>query len=199
MNRFFFLLIIIALPLTAKNFGVVGDVVPIREKNLIDLIKERAEVFSNNEKNQIQKQIKKRYEKKLKNPQAIDLPETLIYSTHTIDPSITVNADIKDTKGNVIAHKGKRYNPLKDHHLNRDLLFFDGDDVEQIEWAKSNKGSWILIKGHPLDLEESENIPVYFDQGGILCSKFKIRSVPSKISQNGNVLKVESIPKGARS
>lgn len=184
--------------LSAKDFGSIGETVPVKERNIIEFIQEKANILSQDEKDQIQEKIRQRYEKRLQNPSSLNLPETNYYSSHTIDCSITVNEDISDTKGNIIVKMGTKYNPLTNNKLSRNLLFFDGDDLDQVEWAKKAQGTWVLVKGKPLDLEESESVPVYFDQGGRLCKKFRIRSVPAKVSQKGSLLNVEFIPKGER-
>ncbi len=200
MKILIFVLLLGVTPfLSAKDFGSVGETVPVKERNIIEVIQERANLITSKEKDKLQDKIKQRYEKRLRNPPSLNLPETAYYSSHTIDCSITVNEDIKDEKGNVIVKKGTKYNPLTTNKLSRDLLFFNGDDIEQVEWAKSIKGTWVLVKGKPLDLEETEIVPVYFDQGGRLCKKFRIRSVPAKVSQKGSLLNVELIPKGERS
>ncbi len=182
----------------AKDFGIVGHVIPIKENNIIDVIRERAEAVTDCEKDALQKKIRSHYEKKLRNPKPVDIAETRVYTIHYFDPTIIVNEDIKDHEGKTIIEKGTKHNPLIMSRLNNDLLLFNGDDAEQVEWAKSHSGVWILVRGKPLELEESEKRPVFFDQQGILCKKFKVKSVPAKISQHDLLLKVESMPKGAR-
>lgn len=182
----------------SKDFGVIGNVIPIKENNIIEVIRNRAEAFSQDNKDLIQNKIRQHYQSKLRNPLSVDVLETKFYSVHYYDPTITVNEAIKDHEGNVIIEKGSRYNPLSSDSLTNDLLFFDGSNLDQIEWAKSFSGTWILVKGRPLELEESERRAVFFDQGGILCKKFGIKSVPSRISQESLLLKIESIPKGER-
>lgn len=183
----------------AKDFGVVGHVIPVKENNLIEVIRERAETITDDQKDLLQQKVRAHYEKKLRNPTPVDIPETRIYSVHYFDPTVTVYQDIKDHQGKVIIEKGTKHNPLKVHSLNNDILLFDGDDKEQVEWAKNIPGIWVLVKGRPLDLEEAENRPVFFDQGGTLCKKFGIKSIPARVSQQDSVLKVESISKGERS
>jgi len=53
---------------------------------------------------------------------------------------------------------------------------------------------WILVKGSPFELEEKKERPVYFDQGGALSEKFGIRSIPCRITQQGEKLLIEEIP-----
>lgn len=192
----FFLLLTFCLE--AKDYGVHGELYPITERNLIEVFKEKIDQLSDSEKQEIHQRIAQKNQDKLIRPHPLCLPITTERSVHLVDPSVTVNEDIKDVKGNVVVSKGTTHNPLSIQPLNQPLLFFDGDDNEQVLWAKSQPGMWILVRGSPLDLEEKENRPVFFDQGGVLCQKFQIKSVPARVSQEDLFLKVEMIPKGDR-
>lgn len=115
----------------------------------------------------------------------------------TYDPTYVVKDDIKDHLGRVIHPKGKRINPLETISLSQSLLFFDGDDPEQVAFAKAKLNSGpirlILVKGAPLALSEDWNVPVYFDQGGFLTKKLGIRHVPAFVSQEGRYMRVEEL------
>lgn len=198
MIRSLLTLFFLPLSLFAKDFGVVGETFPIKERSLLDVIRERVDQISDEEKCNIHQRVIDRYKRKLTRPRSLNLSETEVYSAHLYDPSVTVNADIKDTNDNLIVKKGTKYNPLKNQLLNQNLLFINGDDPDQILWAKRQKGMWILVKGSPIELEEKEKRLVFFDQRGVLSQKFKIESVPARVSQEGLFLKVEMVPKGER-
>lgn len=179
------------------DFGVVGKIRPIAEENFIEVLEARAKQMSLEKKIEIQNSLKRKYEGKLKKPKALNLPETFTYSVRYFDPTIEATEEIVDSEGNIIVKKGEKHSPLETNPLSRDILFFDGDDQEQISWAKKREGVWIIVGGSPLDLEDVEGKAVFFDQNGVICKKFNIQSVPSRISQSGKLLKVEAIPKGA--
>ena len=103
--------------------------------------------------------------------------------------------DILNEKGSVIVKAGTLVNPLKKIHLSSSLLFLDGDNAAQIEWARKLEGSfkWILVRGRPIELEAQERRPIYFDQSGAYSRHFQIKNVPARITQQGNVLLVEEI------
>ena len=111
-----------------------------------------------------------------------------------------MQTDLKDHQGRVFAKKGTKINPLETVNLSHNLIFFDGDDEEQVAWAKekfsesikTNSIRLILIKGAPLKLAEELNIPVYFDQGG-LTQKLGIHHVPAVVAQENLKLKIEEI------
>lgn len=65
------------------------------------------------------------------------------------DPSLTLEKDVKDHQGNLIAAKGSVINPLDKVSWGAPLLLFDGDDPEQVAWAKEQDSlaKWVLVKG----------------------------------------------------
>jgi len=180
--------------LHAKDFGRMGEVYPIQERSIIELLTERISELPEEKGIEISKYMHNRIKESLHTPKEVSgLHKAEKYSVHYIDPTIKTKQDILDHEGKVIVPKGTKYNPLKTNTLKQPLLIFDGSDHAQVTWAKKEKGVWILTKGKPLKLEEEEGIPVFFDQGGALCKKFKIEAVPSKVSAKGNRLKVEAM------
>ena len=79
--------------------------------------------------------------------------------------------------------------------LRSELLFFDGDDPDQLAWAlKASPGAkLILTKGAPLELMKARQRRFYFDQGGKLIAHFGIRALPARVRQNGRVLDVSEV------
>ena len=86
-------------------------------------------------------------------------------------------------------------NPLDTVSWGAPLLFLDGDDLDQIAWAKrqDSQAKWVLVKGKPLDLQKQRKRAIYFDQGGLLVRKFGIKQVPCRITQQAKSLKIEEI------
>ena len=84
--------------------------------------------------------------------------------------------------------------------LSHNLLFFDGDDEDQKNFAKKKLQQGplklILTKGAPLALLEELKIPVYFDQQGVLTKKLGIKHVPTLVSQEELRLRIEEIKCG---
>ena len=111
------------------------------------------------------------------------------------DPTITLAADIRGAKGELIHAAGTQVNPLDSVKLRGDLLFLDGDDPSQIAWAlrQDAHAKLILVKGAPLELMKARQRRFYFDQGGKLTQKFGIRAVPAWVRQNGRMLEVSEI------
>ena len=111
------------------------------------------------------------------------------------DPTITLAADIRGAKGELIHAAGTRVNPLDSVGLRADLLFLDGDDPDQLAWAlkQDANAKLILVKGAPLELMKARQRRFYFDQGGKLTERFGIRSVPARVHQQGRLLQVSEI------
>ncbi len=182
--NFAFLFASLNMP-TIKDHGVHSQTFHIEEENLIDYLEARF-------KNEPPRIIKAH-----STPQAVaGLKKAESYAVHYFDPTIILKDDIQDIEGKIIIPKGTSYNPLEHISLSQSLLFFDGDQKEHIQWAKSQKegSKWILVKGNPFELQAQENYPVFFDQNGMMVKKFSISTIPAKVTQECNRLKVEALP-----
>ena len=111
------------------------------------------------------------------------------------DPTITLAADIRGARGELIHAAGTRVNPLDSVQLRGDLLFLDGDDPDQLAWAltQDTNAKLILVKGAPLELMKARQRRFYFDQGGKLTARFGIRSVPARVRQDDRLLEISEI------
>lgn len=184
------------------DLGVYGEVFPIQEKSLLDVIK--AKLLALQESGVLethQKAIADKTKKKVMHPDpVVGVHKTTKPRSFTYDPSITVPYDLKDHQGTVFHHKGTKVNPL-DTHTFTPFLFVDGDDPEQVAWAvkehqlaiNNHKPKVILVKGAPFDLSKEIGLPVYFDQSGALVKKFGIGQVPARVSQQDKVLLIEEL------
>ena len=91
-----------------------------------------------------------------------------------------------------------RVNPLDTVPLRAPLVFLDGDDQPQIDWALARyakvPAKFILTGGAPLELMKARQRRFYFDQGGKLVAHFSIRAVPAVVEQHGRQLVVTEQP-----
>ena len=171
-----------------QTFNIEEDSMHETFTNLPSLLKERALKTEQTYLDEIIKKIQ------TPNPVA-GLEEAKEYRFFYYDPIYTVEEEVTDLKGNVIASKGQIINPMAGIQNLQDLIFFDGTNPKHIQWAQSQpQAKWILITGSPFEVEETTNHDVYFDQMGALCKKFGIERVPSKISQKNERLLIEEIP-----
>jgi conjugal transfer pilus assembly protein TraW len=181
----------------AKDLGMHGHVYEIQEEDFLEVLKRRMEALDKEKVLASQKKIQNDIANSFKEPRPVeDISKAQSYRSLFYGPTVCAQEDITNEKGEVIIAKGKCINPLTLISTFDDLLFFDATDVSQIAWAKKQAGNmkWILVKGRPLDLEEKEQRPVYFDQFGYLTKKFKINRVPAKVSWVEDKLKIEELP-----
>jgi conjugal transfer pilus assembly protein TraW len=196
-------------PVIAKDCGTHGVIYPIEEEDPIKLIQQKLKVLK--ESGEIERHdhiLQKKIIAAVKRPKPVEgitrATESRIFY---YDPSYIVKEDIADHRGRVFIKKGTKLNPLETVSLSQNLLFFDGDDREQVSWAqdflsaKKSEGKpqkeavkLILVKGAPLSLSEEFKVPVYFDQGGLLIKKLGIQYVPAFVRQEDLRLRIEEVP-----
>lgn len=183
--------------LFAKDFGVQGTTVAIRERSLLEVIEEKLQQASKTEQlASLQKEIQQKVSKKAQNPARVrGVRKTTHPRRYHFDPTLTVDHDIKDHQGTLIHPRGTRINPLDTLSWGQPLVFLDGDDETQITWVLKHypKAKLVLIGGKPLELSKQYQTRFYFDQGGVLIKKFKIQQVPARVSQNGKRLLIEEL------
>lgn len=177
-----------------KDVGVQGTTYPVIEESLLEHIKGQLASMPEATLRMKQLEVQERVKQSVVNPTPVlGVHKATTYRRTTFDPSITLDIDILDHHGTLIAAKGSRYNPLTTMQLKASLLIFDGRDPEQIKWAvgQGDHTKWILTSGRPFDLMKQHDRDVYFDQGGSICRQFKIIAVPAVVRQNGAVLEIE--------
>lgn len=182
----------------ARDFGVRGTISPIEEQDPIVLIQSKLKrMEGKGDLKRHQKALQEKTRAVVERPHPVEgVSKAQEFRVFYYDPTFVVREDITDHQGRVIHKKGTKINPLETVSLSEDLLFFDGDDPEQKEWAqrtlakslgtqedKTPLVKLILVKGAPLALAEEWKVPVYFDQGGLLVKKLGIRHVPARVSQ----------------
>lgn len=176
--------------LQAVDYGSYGHTFLIEEQDILEYIKERISNPNPDEK------LKLKEIQTISAPKEVGLPQAKAYRCFFYDPTVTAHNEIKDNKGKIIVAKGAQYNPLKNFSLLNPLLFFDATKKCNLLWAEDIEGTWILTKGSPIDLEKKVGKPVYFDQFGSITQKLGIKAIPAKVSQEGNLLKIEEFVMG---
>ncbi|KDO03243.1 MULTISPECIES: type-F conjugative transfer system protein TraW [spotted fever group] len=178
-----------------KDYGVRGHLFPIIEESLLEVIMSRLKIAEQNGVlATMQEEFNNRVKQKISRPTPVaGLSKVRKNRSWHYDPSFVQKTDIKDQKGNVVIHVGTSVNPLDKISWGESLIFIDGDDQQQINWAKSKIGKLILINGSPIELIKKLNKPVFFDQGGVLTTRFKIKAVPATIQQEGKLLKISEV------
>lgn len=185
-------------PCFSKDLGFHGTTFEIAEPCLLRTLQTRLKAYQETGKlDVLQDAFKERVQKSLQRPRPVEgLSKAEEARSRFFDPSITLSEDIKDLHGNILGRKGQVINPLGFSAFGADLLFLDGDDEEQVAWARRQapESKWILTKGAPFEMQDAEERPVFFDQGGILTRRFGIQALPTRIRQEGKRLVIEEVP-----
>ena len=194
----------VAPPAAAKDYGQVGTVFPVIEPDLLRVIEAKLRSMqATGQIDAMNQRLADRTRAKVNRPDPVagieraSKPRSWLY-----DPSIVIDHDIRDQKGQLVAAKGKRVNPLDYVVIKTPLVFIDGDDNAQVAWAMKrydDKAKLILVRGAPLELMTARQRRFYFDQNGTLTTKFGITAVPAVVEQAGKAMRVTETPVGGKS
>jgi conjugal transfer pilus assembly protein TraW len=189
-----------ASPVVGKDYGQVGTVFPVTESDMLRTIEARLnQLQSTGQIDAMNQKLRERTEAKVRRPTPVagieraTEPRSWLY-----DPSMVIDHDIRDNKGNLIAPKGRRVNPLDFIVVRTPLVFINGDDPAQIAWALKrydDHAKLIMVAGAPLEAMTSYQRRFFFDQDGRLTGKFGIHAVPAVVVQEGHALRVNEIAK----
>lgn len=183
----------------ARNHGVMGQTWPIAEPDLLTTIDAKLKTLEGNGSiERMQRELVAKTEHRVRNPIPVAGISTAQKDRRWMfDPSIVVENDIRDQKGNVIAARGARVNPLALIDMPTDLVFVDGRDPDQLAWATKNwaseKAKIIFVSGSPFDRMSEYQRRFFFDQHGKLTGHFGITHVPAVVAQKGQLLEVREI------
>lgn len=188
----------------ASDHGVVGQTFPVIETDLLSVIERRLQnLQASGGIDRMNAEFARRAEAKVRRPTPVaGITPATQARVWAFDPTIVIEKDVKDQKGNFVARAGQTVNPLDFVAMHQALVFVDGDDKAQMEWATSQysdlKAKIILVSGSPIEEMTARKRRFYFDQEGRLTGKFGVRHTPAVAEQDGKVIKVSEIKlKGA--
>lgn len=178
-----------------------GTIYEIREPDLLSHIEQRLQQMEESgEMADINRQMQEDTRKYVHAPPRVKgISRTKTARSWLYDPSITVNEDLKDQDGRVFHKAGTTVNPLDRIKISKALLFIDGADEEQVNWALrqdkkfAGKTKIILIGGAIIELMKKHQHRFYFDQKGKLTEKFGIKHVPALMKQEGNRMRIHEV------
>lgn len=146
----------------------------------------------------------------IKHPEPLGVASSYSPKTQLSDLRFVAPQDYKDQNGKVIFPKGAVVEPLKINPLKEGLIFIDGRDQNQVNYAIQEGRKYplkiVLTAGSPFDLRVkykgqdwrgAPNIPFYFDQKKMIINQLNrlyglnINSVPAKITQQGTQLRID--------
>jgi conjugal transfer pilus assembly protein TraW len=183
----------------ARDHGVMGQTWGIAEPDLLSTIDAKLKAMqANGSVARMQAALAAKAEDRVRNP----LPVAGIGAVRetrswTFDPSIVLEKDIRDQKGRLIAPAGQRVNPLSFVSMKTDLVFIDGRDDAQVEWAtkrwSATAAKIIFVAGSPFNRMGEKKRRFFFDQQGKLTGHFGIAHVPAVVAPAGDALRVSEI------
>ena len=206
MNKIAFLLLMLvsllqANIIAAKDLGAVGTVYPIIETDFLKAIQQRLqEKIQHGEwkrwaQNQIQA-IRIAADRPLP---VVGLTPAQETRSWLMDPSWSIKQDGLDTDGPIALPTDLRFNPLAQVIWTKTLLFYNGDDPQQVAWVKQRnqqlQGQVLLILTQGSIAEQTQQLKqrIYFDQGGQLVQRFGITQMPASVEQEGKQLRVTEV------
>lgn len=191
-------------PLTqAADLGTWGDLWPVREQDMLQLITQRLQTLQTTGKwDQTMDEFKQRVIENSQRPVPVEgIKRAEKYEQRWFDPSIRLTEDLKDNEGRVFARKGEVVNPLKTVPFVQTLYFINGDDADQVAWMKRQvpetlMSKIILVRGSVPETSAALDSRIYFDQNGALSQRFGLTTAPARITPapSGERLNIETFP-----
>lgn len=146
----------------------------------------------------------------VKYPAPLGVRTDVSFRTELKDLKFVLPQDYRDEKGKVIAARGTVIEPLKIQPLTSGLIFIDGTDQAQINYAiaagRKERLKIVLTAGSPYELRVKykdhewnggKTIPFYYDQRKMVINQLRqlygvnVTSVPAKLSQRGSQMQIE--------
>lgn len=192
----------LALPSAhALDAGVIGPTYEIAEPHLLQFIEQRLrQKEASGELRRLQEEARNRGVDAVRHPEPVaGLSTTQAKRSFYYDPTYTLDRNVLDGQGRLMFATGTRANPLDIVSLPRRLLFFDARDPRQVVQARRLIAQYdgrvkpILTGGSYLDLMQAWQLPVYYDQLGMLTKRLGIRQVPALVSQEGKRLRIDEL------
>ena len=185
----------------AADLGTIGPVYSIQEPHLLDFIRKRLqEKERSGELKKLEEQARERAVNGVRQPTPVaGIKTTETARTFYYDPTLTLDRNVVDDRGNLLFAAGTRKNPLEIVSLSKHLLFLDGRDKRQVQRAREliafygGRVKPILVAGSYLDLMKAWRTPVYYDQQGVLTRRLGIKQVPAIVSQDGRRLRIDEL------
>lgn len=189
----------------ARDLGVIGPVHPIAEQDMLDWIQARLLALqASGDMARRQAEAQTRALASVREPAAVlGVRAAQVAREYLFDPSVRFDEPVLDEKGRVVVPGGTVANPLSMVSMRSTWLFFNGRDARQVavvgaELAAASRAGRvlkpILIAGSPVELSERWRTQVYFDQGGLMVQRLGIQAVPARVTQHGQLLRVQEFP-----
>ncbi|MCO4319948.1 TrbC family F-type conjugative pilus assembly protein [Aliidiomarina quisquiliarum] len=190
----------------SEHLGEHGPTVDVSERNLLDEIEERYNALDMEQK-------KEQAVAQFWHRQSFqDLPQSTENERWFIDPTVRVNQDITNPRGEVLAKAGTVVNPLRNAPMHNTYITFDATQEDQVAFVEkylsenSFQGRVMLITSkinreegwnHLQSLRDQFEREIYMLQKEMV-TRFDIRALPTVITTDLErfVLRVEQFELG---
>jgi conjugal transfer pilus assembly protein TraW len=183
----------------AKDYGTLGSTWAIAEPDLLAVIRARLQAAQQSGALAAMNQkFVEAAQASVHRPHPVTgISPASVDRRWSFDPSVTIADDIRDARGNLIAAKGQKFNPLRVVGMAHAFAFIDGDNAAEVSWAVKQAAPdklWIvLVNGSPTARMKEMKRRFYFDQQGVLTSRFGIEHTPALLSQEGEALDIREV------
>lgn len=203
-------------PVQAEDLGVKAQTYSLDEdasQQIKDVMRRKQQ---SGEMDKFWKDYRDKVIDSIKNPPSLGIASNYANRTELHDLTFTIPSDYKDQNGNVVVRRGTVIQPLKVMPLTYGLLFIDGTDPRQVDYAirrsQAEPIKIVLTAGSPylmrvkyknLPWHGGTGVPFYFDQRKMIINNLaklygvQITSVPAAIFQQGDKLAVQFGMRGA--
>jgi len=191
------LMLVAASGAFAQDLGQHGGTYKIIEPDMLEMLQKKAQEFVDSGKYEAwKKESVERARKAIMEPDPVPMSSLPEHKSRLFDPTVRqATAIIHPQTGEEIVPAGTEINPLDHVSMDQVLIFIDGRDQRQIDWALNEgakgRSKIVLIAGPWIDLMKKHNQRLYYDLHGTLTGKFNITSMPATIRQEGRKLRVE--------
>lgn len=181
----------------AKHLGKYGSSFQIEEPDFLTSVETKLRhLEASGEIAKINNEYQDKIKLAIQRPPAVNgIKKATTTKSRKYNPTQYLEEDITTTNSNnqekILYTRGTAVNPLDYSPFENSLLFIDGDDRAQEEYARSMRKQdalliIILVNGKPgLKEEQGEEYYYYFDQAGVYSRRFDIKKVPSLVYQDG--------------
>lgn len=168
---------------TAAHANTIGHVYPILEKNLLNVIQEKAN--SVDIQSRLQHMVQDSLQRQLKNlPDTSYLPERSIKNTRSWVPHITLPATNTSSEKTV---------PLLQQLLHfPPVLFINANSKPQLKWLQTHLKKYpdatvIATGGNVIHVMQLTHQLIHYDEAGKWVKQFKLTSLPAAITHQGGL------------
>ena len=192
-------LLLSAAPAMARDYGTLGPTWAIAEPDLLDVIHARLHTLEESgELAALNRRFVEAARTTIEHPHAVaGITPANSERQWLFDPTVTLGEDIRDARGNLLAAKGQRFNPLHVVAMAHAFVIIDGDNNDEIAWALKQGAPdkvWIvLVKGSPTERMAALKRRFWFDQDGVITRRFGVAHTPALISQKDDLIAVHEV------